>query len=163
MSLHYIENNNRKKNIINSLWILDGNGCLNPSLDKITSRQQYQVSSSLETYFIFEAFMFDNMKESDEMTMSVKVTGCLDINDCIVNCNSSNQPVRKSRSLKNNLHNQTVNYLLDDISFRVIYQKPLDNKYITSAIYTIFIIFFLIVVITFICTLNVLKRQNKNH
>ncbi|KAK0093690.1 hypothetical protein PV326_012898 [Microctonus aethiopoides] len=157
VTVHYVENNRQKK-IMNSMWILDSSGCLNPDVHEICSREQYRVTP-LESYLIFQAFMFDNMKETDEMIMNVKVTGCLDGSDCILNCPGGH--VRKSRSL-NNIHNQTIDWL-DGISFRVI--KPIEvekrnfsksNHMIIPYILSAFI---LLAIIALLYTINILYKQ----
>lgn len=164
MSVHYVNEDNKRKKIMNSLWILDSNGCLNPGVKKISSREQYRVSP-LETFLVFEAFMFDSMKETDEMVMSIKVTGCLDGNDCILNCPGGHS--RKTRSLENS-RNQTVN-LLDDISFRVTFPKSRDvggaagdinHRHIIIP-YTILFAFVVIAVATLLCAVNVLRKQQR--
>ncbi|CAD6224748.1 GSCOCG00005533001-RA-CDS [Cotesia congregata] len=124
VTIHHLENKIQKK-IINSMWILDSNGCLNQEIREVCSREQYRVTP-LESYLIFQAFMFDHMKETDEMVMNVKATGCLDGNDCVINCPAGHS--RKTRSLAElKTHNQTINWL-DDISFKVILPKNYKQK-----------------------------------
>ena len=123
VTLHYTERR-QQKNIINSLWILDANGCLNPQVREICSSEQYRISP-LESYLLFQAFMFENMKENDEMILSVKVTGCLDGADCILNCPAGHMR-RSKRSLDNN-RNETVKWQ-DDIQFRVVFQENIENR-----------------------------------
>ncbi|XP_024938704.1 uncharacterized protein LOC107265660 [Cephus cinctus] len=121
VTVHYVEKRQRNK-IMNSLWILDSHGCLNPDIREISSREQHRVSP-LENYIIFHAFMFENMKETDEMILTVKVIGCLDGDDCALNCPASH--VRRVRSTDNS--NDTVNWQ-DDILFRVIMPNEKINK-----------------------------------
>ncbi|XP_034934166.1 uncharacterized protein [Chelonus insularis] len=163
VTVHYIENSRQKK-VMNSVWILNSNGCLNPDIREVCSREQYRVNP-LESYLIFQAFMFDNMKETDEMIMNVKVTGCLDGNDCVLNCPGGHS--RKSRSLNNsiNLNNQTFDWL-DDISFRVTLPKPeinlknsVDNHLIIPYVLSIFI---LISIIALLCMIKTVYKQMKS-
>lgn len=124
--MHFVEKTQEKR-IMNSLSILDANGCLNPQVRVICSREQYRVSP-LESYLLFQAFMFENMKESDEMILSVKVTGCLDGADCILNCPEGH--VRRSKRNSQNNRNQTIKWE-DDIEFRILrkeeeYSQSLD-------------------------------------
>lgn len=158
VTVHYIENKKSKK-IMNSMWILDSNGCLNPQIQEISSREQYRVNP-LESYLIFKAFMFDNMVESDEMIMNVKVTGCLDGSDCTLNCPAGH--VRKARSLEQ--HNQTINWL-DDISFRVILpNQQKQQRYFNTHMIIPYIlsVFILIALIALVCTVKILLKQ-RNH
>ena len=113
--MHFVEKKQQKR-IMNSLSILDENGCLNPQVRLICSREQYRASP-LESYLLFQAFMFENMKESDEMVLSVKVTGCLDGADCILNCPGGH--VRRSKRSTQNNRNQTIKWE-DDIEFRIL-------------------------------------------
>ncbi|XP_033212365.1 uncharacterized protein LOC117169964 [Belonocnema kinseyi] len=126
VTMYFVEKTQQKR-IMNSLTILDANGCLNPQVRAICSREQHRVSP-LESYLLFQAFMFENMKESDEMILSVKVTGCLDGADCILNCPEGH--VRRSKRNSQNNRNQTIKWE-DDIEFRILrkeekYSESLD-------------------------------------
>ncbi|XP_066594841.1 uncharacterized protein [Prorops nasuta] len=149
VNVHFVEKQARKK-IMNSLWILDSNGCLNPDVRDICSREQYK-HSSLKTYLIFQAFMFENMRESDEMVLSVKVTGCLDGADCILNCPGGHS--RRTRSSSS--HNQTVNWQ-DDIAFKVIYPK-VHSENAQSTYLIVLCILFSLTIIAVVTLLWVIK------
>ncbi|XP_008544247.2 uncharacterized protein LOC103568968, partial [Microplitis demolitor] len=158
VTIHHLENKRQKK-IINSMWILDSNGCLNQEIREICSREQYRVTP-LESYLIFQAFMFDHMKETDEMVINVKATGCLDGNDCALNCPAGHS--RKTRSLGElQPHNQTINSL-DDISFRVILpenynqQYIIDNRLIIAYAFSAFII---LIIAILLCMIKVIYKQ----
>ena len=145
---------------MNSLWILDANGCVNPEVREICSREQYRVSP-LESYLMFEAFMFDNMKETDEMVMNVKVMGCLEGADCTINCPAGHS--RRVRSTNESVNNHTIDWS-NDITFRVILpeDRPVSSKtsidshlvlpYILSALV-------LVTIIALLATIRVFKRQ----
>ncbi|XP_043282098.1 uncharacterized protein [Venturia canescens] len=164
VTVHYVEKASRTK-IMNSLWILDANGCLNPQVKEICSREQYRVSP-LETYLMFEAFMFDNMKATDEMVMNVRITGCLDGADCALHCPAGHS--RRVRSLENKgTQNETIDWS-NDITFRVVLPedpvvksspKSIDTHlvlpYILSAIV-------LITIIALLATIKIFKRQRVN-
>ncbi|XP_047359130.1 uncharacterized protein LOC124952786 isoform X1 [Vespa velutina] len=156
LTVHYIEKRQRKK-IMNSLWILDTNGCLNPDVRKICSREQYRISP-LETYLIFQAFMFENMKENDEIFLTVKVTGCLEGPDCILNCPAGHN--RRSRSVKT--HNNTIDWE-NDISFRVNLPKEKivreDLFHFHLVIPYVFVAFALSIIMALLCTIRILLKQ----
>ncbi|XP_015173395.1 PREDICTED: uncharacterized protein LOC107064830 [Polistes dominula] len=122
VTVHYIENKQGKK-VMNSLWILDTNGCLNSDIREICSREQYRISP-LETYLIFQAFMFENMRENDEMILTVKITGCLEGADCILNCPAGHNR-RSKRSIQT--YNNTIDWE-NDISFRVNLPKEKTDR-----------------------------------
>lgn len=156
MTVHYIENRQRKK-IMNSLWILDTNGCLNPDVRKICSREQYRISP-LETYLIFQAFMFENMRENDEIFLTVKVTGCLEGADCILNCPAGHN--RRSRSVK--AHNNTIDWE-NDISFRVNLPKGRivreDLFHFHLVVPYVFVGCALSIIMALLCTIRILLKQ----
>lgn len=114
--MHYVEKRQRKK-IMNSLWILDSEGCLNPQVREICSGEQYRVSP-LESYLLLKAFMFENMQESDEMVLSVKVTGCLSGEDCVLNCPAGHS--RKARDVSVAQGRNGTHDWQNDITFRVV-------------------------------------------
>ncbi|XP_071577826.1 uncharacterized protein [Temnothorax nylanderi] len=116
VTVHYVEERQRQK-IVNSLWILDKDGCLNPDVHEICPREQYAVSP-LENYLIFQAFMFEGMKETDEIFLTVKTTACLESVDCVLDCPGSH--ARRARSVSE--RNNTVEWQ-DDIVLRVILPK----------------------------------------
>ncbi|XP_063995571.1 uncharacterized protein LOC135172947 isoform X2 [Diachasmimorpha longicaudata] len=156
VTINFIENKRQKK-IMNSVWILDSNGCLNPEIREICSREQYKVSN-LESYLIFEAFMFDNMSETDELIVNVKITGCLEGSDCILNCPASH--VRKIRNVKTS-QNNTIDWL-NDISFRVV---PPEKEYSRQPSKTHIIIpyilsaLILVAIAALLCTIKIMKNQ----
>nr|XP_050858195.1 uncharacterized protein LOC127067401 isoform X1 [Vespula vulgaris]XP_050858196.1 uncharacterized protein LOC127067401 isoform X1 [Vespula vulgaris]XP_050858197.1 uncharacterized protein LOC127067401 isoform X1 [Vespula vulgaris]XP_050858198.1 uncharacterized protein LOC127067401 isoform X1 [Vespula vulgaris] len=156
LTVHYIEKKQQKK-IMNSLWILDTNGCLNPDVRKICSREQYRISP-LETYLIFQAFMFENMRENDEIFLTVKVTGCLEGADCILNCPAGHN--RRSRSVKT--HNNTIDWE-NDISFRVNLPK---EKIVREDLFRfhlvipyVFVGCALSITAALLCTIRILLKQ----
>lgn len=156
MTVHYIESRQRKK-IMNSLWILDNNGCLNPDVRKICSREQYRISP-LETYLIFQAFMFENMRENDEIFLTVKVTGCLEGADCILNCPGGHN--RRSRSVK--ARNNTIDWE-NDISFRVNLPKERivreDLFHSRLVVPYVFVGCALSIIMALLCTIRILLKQ----
>ncbi|KAL2724490.1 uncharacterized protein V1478_009003 [Vespula squamosa] len=155
LTVHYVEKKQQKK-IMNSLWILDPNGCLNPDVRKICSREQYRISP-LETYLIFQAFMFENMKENDEIFLTVKVTGCLEGADCILNCPAGHN--RRSRSVK--AHNNTIDWE-NDISFRVNLPKEKivrEDLRFHLIIPYVFVGCALSIIAALLCTIRILLKQ----
>lgn len=144
---------------MNSVWILDSNGCLNPNIKSLCSREQYRVSP-LESYLLFKVFMFENMKENDEMIISVKITGCLDGADCILNC-----PAGHMRSKRNipNQQNQTIKFE-NDIQFKVILPKTItDEKYTMDLNLIIYILSALILISTIILIYIVQEFIKQNY
>jgi len=116
VTVHYVEDRQQQR-VINSLWILDKDGCLNSDVRDICPREQY-LASPLESYLMFQAFMFEGMKETDEIFFTVKVMACLDPVDCILDCPGGH--VRRARSVPD--RNDTVEWQ-DDIILRVVLPK----------------------------------------
>lgn len=127
VTIHYIEEQQRQK-IVNSLLILDKDGCLNPDVHEICPREQYAMSP-LESYVIFQAFMFEGMKETDEIFLTVKAMACVESVDCVLDCPGSH--IRRARSILD--RNNTVEWQ-DDIVLRVVLPKyetrALQNYYL---------------------------------
>jgi len=125
--MHHVEERQQQR-IINSLWILDKNGCLNSDVREICPREQY-AASPLESYLMFQAFMFDGMKETDEIFLTVKATACLEAADCVLDCPAGH--IRRARSVLD--RNNTVEWQ-DDMILRVILPKyelhNLQNHYL---------------------------------
>lgn len=113
VTVYHVEHEQRQK-MVDSLWILDKDGCLNADVREICPREQY-AASPLESYLIFRAFMFEGMKESDEIFLTVKATACLEAADCILDCPAGY--VRRARSVPD--RNNTVEWQ-DDITLRVV-------------------------------------------
>lgn len=116
VTMHYVEERQRQK-IVNSLWILDKDGCLNPDVHEICPREQYAMSP-LESYLIFQAFMFEGMKETDEIFLTVKAVACVESVDCVLDCPGGH--VRRVRSVSD--RNSTVEWQ-NDIILRVVLPK----------------------------------------
>lgn len=116
VTMHYMEERQQQQ-IVNSLWILDKDGCLNSDVREICPREQYKASP-LESYLIFQAFMFDGMKETDEISLTVKAMACLEPADCVLDCPAGH--VRRARNVPD--RNNTVEWQ-DDIVLRVVLPK----------------------------------------
>ncbi|KAI4499561.1 hypothetical protein M0802_005457 [Mischocyttarus mexicanus] len=160
LTVHYVEKRQDKK-VMNSLWILDTNGCLNSDVREICSREQYRISP-LETYLIFQAFMFENMKENDEMILTVKVTGCLEGDDCILNCPAGHNR-RSKRFVQVYNNNNTIDWE-NDISFRVNLPKEKIQRENLSQFHLVvpyvFVGFTLSIIVALLCTIRmILKRR----
>ncbi|KAH0947341.1 hypothetical protein HN011_005044 [Eciton burchellii] len=127
VTMHYVEERQQQR-IINSLWILDKSGCLNSDVREICPREQY-TASPLESYLIFQAFMFEGMKETDEIFLTVKATACLEAADCVLDCPAGH--IRRARSVLD--RNNTVEWQ-DDMILRVVLPRyelhNLQNHYL---------------------------------
>lgn len=101
VTMHYVEMR-QQQNVVNSLWILDKDGCLNTDVREICPREQY-TASPLESYLIFQAFMFEGMRETDEIFLTVRATACLEAVDCTLDCPSGHvRRTRRSATDRNN-------------------------------------------------------------
>ncbi|EFN83790.1 hypothetical protein EAI_16392 [Harpegnathos saltator] len=117
VTVHYVEVR-QQQNVVNSLWILDKDGCLNADVREICPREQY-AASPLESYLLFQAFMFEGMKETDEIFLTVRATACLELADCSLDCPAGH--VRRARRSATD-RNNTLEWR-DDIALRVVLPK----------------------------------------
>lgn len=145
----------QRQNVVNSLWILDKDGCLNTDVREICPREQY-MASPLENYLIFQAFMFEGMKETDEIFLTVKATACLEAVDCTLDC-----PAGHIRRARRNIadQNNTVEWQ-DDIALRVILpryelQTATQNYYLVILLSTAA----LLALITLLCFMKTSFRR----
>lgn len=152
MTVHYVEKKQRE-NIVNSLWILNKDGCLNSDVHEICPREQY-MSSSLESHLIFQAFMFEGMKETDDIFLTVKTMACLEAIDCILDCPAGH--IRRTRTIHD--HNNTIEWQ-DDILLRIILPKyglRISQNYYLPILLSIVTLCILLIVLSW--TIKVLFR-----
>lgn len=69
--------------VLNSVILVTSNGCVHPSMRSICPLPP-TFEPPLGHRLGFRAVMFQGMKSSDEMILSVKIIGCIDQNDCFV-------------------------------------------------------------------------------
>ncbi|KAL6442035.1 hypothetical protein ACFW04_002399 [Cataglyphis niger] len=148
VTMHYVEERQQQK-VVNSLWILDKDGCLNSDVHEICPREQY-MASSLESYLIFQAFMFDGMKETDEISLTVKAMACLEPVDCVLDCPAGH--IRRARNVPD--RNNTVEWQ-DDIILRVVlpkYESRISQNYYLAILLMIMALLALIAILWIIKT-----------
>ncbi|KAM0724494.1 hypothetical protein ACS0PU_009575 [Formica fusca] len=146
--MHYVEERQQQK-VVNSLWILNKDGCLNSDVREICPREQY-MASSLESYLIFQAFMFEGMKETDEISLTVKAMACLEPVDCILDCPAGH--IRRARNVPD--RNNTVEWQ-DDIVLRVVlpkYESRISQNYYLAILLLTMALFALIALLRIIKT-----------
>lgn len=73
----------------------------------------------------FKAVMFQGMRSGEELIMSMRITGCLEHQDCYVNTEQCNHPnssllKRRKRDMTPLTHNNTEISEISKISFKVI-------------------------------------------
>lgn len=103
---------------VKSMTVLDSNGCVDPEVLEICPLDQYKISA-MENYLQFESFMFDGMRENDEMWLSVRAIGCLENQDCELNCAKNSRQIRSTK-----LENLTT--WQSDVSYRIITKGETD-------------------------------------
>ncbi|XP_072760894.1 uncharacterized protein [Anoplolepis gracilipes] len=148
VTMHYVEERQQQK-VVNSLWILNKDGCLNSDVREICPREQY-MASPLESYLIFQAFMFEGMKETDEISLTVKAMACLEPADCVLDCPAGH--VRRARNVPD--RNNTVEWQ-DDIVLRVIlpkYESRISQNYYLAILLLAIALFVLIALLRIIKT-----------
>ncbi|XP_065368700.1 uncharacterized protein LOC135961132 [Calliphora vicina] len=112
--------------ILNNVQLITSQGCLNPSMKGICT-QNPSFDAPLGYKLPFKAVMFQGMRSGEELIMSMRITGCLEHQDCYVNAdqcnnfNTSNLKRRKRDMLNSNTTaNNTEISEISKISFRVI-------------------------------------------
>ncbi|KAI8124841.1 hypothetical protein FF38_04461 [Lucilia cuprina] len=111
--------------ILNNVQLITSQGCLNPSMKGICT-QTPSFDAPLGYKLPFKAVMFQGMRSGEELIMSMRITGCLEQQDCYVNTdqcnnfNTSNLKRRKRDLFNSTSHNNTEISEISKISFRVI-------------------------------------------
>ncbi|XP_046410190.1 uncharacterized protein LOC124174771 [Neodiprion fabricii] len=163
VSVQYIEARQQQR-VMNSLWILDAEGCRNPEIPEISPSGQYRVAP-LESYLVFQAFMFENMKETDEMVVSVKVMGCLEGEDCSLNCPKEHTRRARSPTGLDTDAKANVTDWQSDIAFKVVKRapendsrtyRPDDAQLIVPYVLTVFV---LVISVGLLCVVKTLLKQ----
>lgn len=149
VTMHYVEERQQQK-VVNSLWILNEEGCLNSDVREICPREQY-MASSLESYLIFQAFMFEGMKETDEISLTVKAMACLEPVDCVLDCPAGH--VRRARNVPDG--NNTAEWQ-DDIILRVLLPKYESR---VSQNYYLAILLLAVTLLALIALLRIIKTS----
>lgn len=101
--------------------------------------------------------MFEGMKETDEIFLTVKATACLEPADCVLDCPAGH--VRRARSVSD--RNNTVEWQ-DDMILRVVFPKyelhNLQNHYLAILLSLVMIS----VLIALMWILKISLRQRKS-
>ncbi|KAJ8983776.1 hypothetical protein NQ317_000336, partial [Molorchus minor] len=71
----------RSANSKKSVTLIEENGCRSPGMKSICPFQPRQISP-LDTILHFRAFLFQSSSKGDDMLVSVRMLGCLNIPDC---------------------------------------------------------------------------------
>ncbi|KAI5720113.1 hypothetical protein M8J77_002051 [Diaphorina citri] len=65
--------------------VVNDDGCTNPDMKTICPHEQYRdIADPLTSALVLRTFMFQGMKDGDEMVISAKITACVDPRDCTV-------------------------------------------------------------------------------
>ncbi|XP_055918366.1 uncharacterized protein LOC129950451 [Eupeodes corollae] len=102
-----------------SVNLITSHGCVNPSMRSICP-QPPTFEPPLGHRFLFKAIMFQEMHSGEEIVLSMKITGCLEQNDCHVNlqdCNGGNNNFKRQKRKVE--HNSTNFAEFPSIAFRV--------------------------------------------
>ncbi|KAM7344136.1 uncharacterized protein ACRADG_010973 [Cochliomyia hominivorax] len=112
--------------ILNNVQLVTSQGCLNPSMRGICT-QTPTFDAPLGYKLPFKAVMFQGMRSGEELIMSMRITGCLEYQDCYVDteqCSHLNtsQLRRRKRDMSNTneARNNTEISEISKISFKVV-------------------------------------------
>lgn len=133
-----------KGDIINLATLVTSVGCLNPKMRTICSVPPI-FEPPLGYRFGFRAAMFQGMRSGDEITMNIKLIGCLDRRDCLVDssCSDTNS-VRLKRDV-------SETKLLEDssVSFRI--EMPEETNLSNISLFTKSVPFWTIAIASLLC------------
>ncbi|XP_053689002.1 uncharacterized protein LOC128738140 [Sabethes cyaneus] len=114
--------------VLNSAILVATNGCVNPAMKAICPAAPI-VESPLSNRLAFRAAMFQGMHSEDEMVLRVRVVGCVERRECIVeNCATLRS---KRETTINSGPNATVEHEFPSevatISFRILLPSNATN------------------------------------
>lgn len=112
-----LERQSPNGNVINTASIITSNGCVNPSMKPICPQPPI-FEPPLGHRLGFKAIMFQGMKSGDEIIMNVKVIGCMERGDCLIDCE------RNSNRFKRSLDQLSE---ISQISFKIEIPKATDE------------------------------------
>lgn len=120
--------------ILNSANLITTHGCLNPSMKGICS-QPPSFDAPLGHKLYFKAVMFQGMHSGDELVLSMRITGCLEPQDCRVNAEQCPLSAGYQRRRKRGTETMPTNNSsevseISKISFKVV--MPEDNNIVAA-------------------------------
>ncbi|KAH8297009.1 hypothetical protein KR044_003318 [Drosophila immigrans] len=108
--------------VLNSAQLITSSGCLNPAMQSICAHEP-NFEPPLGQRLHFRSIMFPGMLSGDLLVMSMRITGCLDHEDCQVkpqDCQPGVAQRRRRNTSPNTTHvNPTEASELSHIAFRV--------------------------------------------
>ncbi|KAM8713296.1 hypothetical protein ACLKA7_013587 [Drosophila subpalustris] len=108
--------------ILNSAQLITSRGCLNPAMQSICAHSP-NFEPPLGQRLHFRAIMFPGMHSGDLLVMSMRITGCLEREDCQLtaqDCQPGVAQRRRRDTLQNTHGNATEASELSHITFRVM-------------------------------------------
>lgn len=108
--------------ILNTAQLITSRGCLNPAMQSICAHSP-NFEPPLGQRLHFKAIMFPGMHSGDSLIMSMRITGCLEREDCqltVQDCQPGVAQRRRRDTLRNTNGNATEASELSHITFRVI-------------------------------------------
>ncbi|XP_058789206.1 uncharacterized protein LOC131663117 [Phymastichus coffea] len=164
VTMHHHVGSRQRDKATSSLWVLDDEGCLNSQLPGIGLGEQYRVGP-LESYLLFRAFMFDSAQETDEIALTVKITGCLRGEDCVFNCPAAHvrkaqETARGKRQLR--ASNRTIDWQ-NDVTFKVAASSGPNRRISASQTLLLYFLTALLILslISLLCIVCVFTRKSK--
>ncbi|KAH8394019.1 hypothetical protein KR215_008834 [Drosophila sulfurigaster] len=109
--------------VLNSAQLISSSGCLNPAMQSICAHEP-NFEPPLGQRLHFRAIMFPGMLSGDLLVMSMRITGCLEHEDCQVtaqDCQPGLPQRRRRNASPNRIHgNATEASEMSRVQFRVI-------------------------------------------
>ncbi|TMW53507.1 hypothetical protein DOY81_001384 [Sarcophaga bullata] len=118
--------------ILNNVQLITSLGCLNPSMQGVCT-QAPSFDAPLGYKLPFKAVMFQGMRSGEDVIMSMRITGCLEYNDCFINQEQCSNPntsgiIRRKRDMQaNSKNNGSEISEISKISFKVVMPHEEDS------------------------------------
>ncbi|EDW32954.1 GL10255 [Drosophila persimilis] len=108
--------------VLNTVQLVSSRGCLNPAMQAICSHSPV-MEPPLGQRFHFKAVMFPGMRSGDVLVISMRITGCLEREDCQItaqDCLPSVGQRRRRNAALGTAGNGTEISELSHLTFRVV-------------------------------------------
>ncbi|EDV56441.1 uncharacterized protein LOC6546602 [Drosophila erecta] len=105
--------------VLNTVQLVSSSGCLNPAMQAICAHPP-SLDPPLGQRLHFKAVMFPGMRSGEVLVISMRITGCLEREDCLVTAQDCLPSVGQRRRRNVSHGNSTEVSELSHLTFRVI-------------------------------------------
>ncbi|XP_075225478.1 uncharacterized protein LOC142326717 [Lycorma delicatula] len=124
ITVQRVINNKGKKSVVDSISLVDLNGCRNPNMINISPWHPIvDPQNDLIVTFLFRVFMFDGMKEGDELIISVQLVACILKHHCYLRTDLCDHNDFKGVSRRKRAADSNTAGWKEDLTFKIIFSK----------------------------------------